>query len=421
MKNKLYTFLSVWMVVSMLLPNIVWALGGNPLGTAPTNKITNELAESSSASEVDTSNLPENLPDEVTSAYESLLSGSTVGPSLEPLVGPPLADQGHILFAPAVDLDGELHTNPVTSKPVPVIELLGQKGGIVELAVQLQPDDAEKTAVSVPVTFRVWDSQNNIRYEKTLQSDTWGAARAEVILEDIGEVYTYQAVADGYGQTETRHFRFDPNTISIKLHQDGVSLSYRQELERWVVFTLESPVALDPARDVVELTAVRQPTKATLDKIRQDLQMVAPGAEQLVNELGPMSFPTILMEIVDTHTAQVRLQLPHGEYGFMAMVEVNGATTEYFHSEALRLHMTNESANMPNTLLWASEIEYEPGLRLGIRENEVGYIRFDLVTAETAVLAQPDPTTAPKNSSTLCKLAPSSGAKNGMKLLSKPW
>ncbi|CAG0936468.1 hypothetical protein TFLX_05343 [Thermoflexales bacterium] len=242
---------------------------------------------------------------------------------------------GHLRLAPAIDLDGDPATNPTADVPVPVIDLVGQLGGIVTLAAQVETRADRRALPKVPVTFRLWNERGDILYERTIPSDEWGAASVELPVVDLASGYAYAASAPGYGQTETRRFHFDPARVSYRAHVDGTQLWYWRAGPGRVQLTLRSPVPLNAERDQAVLTVIRSAPESSADPERKTSE---PSASQ-----EPLRFPELTMRIVGAYTATLDVQLPTGDYAFLGRLTVNGTTTEQFLSQAIRLQIEGQS------------------------------------------------------------------------------
>ncbi|RLC58923.1 MAG: hypothetical protein DRI80_13260, partial [Chloroflexota bacterium] len=324
-------FLSIWMVLALLSPNVAQA--AMTLQPSPALPETFQAGGSAELS----ASAPLGLQPETA-------AGSTTSAPVE-------ASAGRLLFAPAIDADGDPASNPVISTPVPVIDLAGEIGGVVILAAQLAPDDAAVTPIGVPVTFRVWDARGDVQFEQTARSDAWGAVSVQVILRDVDVEYSYQASAPGYGETEVRYFRFDPAQAAYRLHLDGAQLWYWKQGPGQVLFTLRSPVPLDAERDAVTLQIVRRPADAAAWDAESPLQPLIAAIEEA--GLG-LPFPEVPMQVVGTYTATVEVQLPPGDYGFIGSVAVNTAQAEHFFSQPLQLVLTQGAQHQTAAAIWAS-------------------------------------------------------------------
>ncbi len=352
-------FLSIWMVLALLSPNVAQA--AMTLQPSPALPETFQAGGSAELS----ASAPLGLQPETA-------AGSTTSAPVE-------ASAGRLLFAPAIDADGDPASNPVISTPVPVIDLAGEIGGVVILAAQLAPDDAAVTPIGVPVTFRVWDARGDVQFEQTARSDAWGAVSVQVILRDVDVEYSYQASAPGYGETEVRYFRFDPAQAAYRLHLDGAQLWYWKQGPGQVLFTLRSPVPLDAERDAVTLQIVRRPADAAAWDAESPLQPLIAAIEEA--GLG-LPFPEVPMQVVGTYTATVEVQLPPGDYGFIGSVAVNTAQAEHFFSQPLQLVLTQGAQHQTAAAIWASPLEHEPGRVLVQYRAPSGQASFDLVDTD---------------------------------------
>lgn len=372
--RRVWKALSALLAVGLLLPNVAWAAGLPP---AP-------LARMHEPESVSSQN-PFNQPSAANAAPSDPNTPAVARPDdvAERLgldTNQPAAPTGRLLFAPAIDVDGDPGTNPAESTAVPVIDLFGHLGGIVTLAAQLEADDPNLAPIRIPVTFHIW-SEAGYEYKETVESDAWGAVSVEVPLVDVHAEYAYQASAPGYGQTEIRYFRFDQTETSVKVHNGGAELSYEMGSNRWVVFTVTSPVPLDAERgDQATLNIMRRPLPDTLDEIEAELSYYLPDARTAAEEVGLLPMPTVMLEIVDSHTARAEVQLPAGDYGVVASLAVNGDLIEYFNSDAKRFQITDRiRLPRPTQAVWIADLEYEPGKTMVLYEGKPGRARFDLV------------------------------------------
>jgi hypothetical protein len=250
--GRYYSLLTIFLVISVILPNIIYSFTPQEILQKHIQSTAKRATEELPASPPAAPQFPEMLdPDSVSSTAGPLLNtnyGSVFDrPSAQLETSYPT--KGQILFAPSIDLDSDPTTNPVNSSPVPIVEILDQQGGIIELAVQLEADTRPEDAVNVPVTFQLHNSKNELVFGQTLATDTWGAVKAQIPVEDINESYSYKAIALGFGQTEVRHFQFNKDEVSFKLHEDGATLEVTENADRWYLLTLTSPQPLDPTRD----------------------------------------------------------------------------------------------------------------------------------------------------------------------------
>lgn len=293
---------------------------------------------------------------------------------------------GRLLFAPTIDLDGNPASNPTSNRPVPVVDLMGQLGGMVMLAVQLEADDPGEVPFGVPVHFRVWRNNETV-FEQTAVSDVWGAAFVEFPVRDIEGDFYYQVTAPNFGTTEARGFYFDPGQSSHIIHPDGATLDYRQEGDT-LYFTLQSPVALVEGRDEILLNMMRaneNAQTAALPTANGNPQAAVPTS---VSTLPEMPLPELPMKIVDRYTAELAVKLPIGDYGAVATLFVNSDPVEYFYSQPLRLEVaTYERPQTP--VVWASDIEFVTGRALVQYEAADGLIALGLAnTADVPAIQE---------------------------------
>ncbi|MDY7079502.1 MAG: DNRLRE domain-containing protein [Chloroflexota bacterium] len=365
MKQKRWfmAFISIWTIVALLLPDVARAVSPPRLTPA----VPERPAPTTT------------LPPWWTPASHSQPAKVAVVPAPDI----PIAIRaGRLLFAPSIDADDDPASNPVAGIPVPVIDLAGQVGGIVALAVQLEPDVPETIPVGVPVTFRVWNDQG-VQFERTVRSDAWGAASAETTLRDVGVEYAYQASAPGYGETEVRHFRFDPAQAGYTLHLDGAHIWYWRNGPGRVLFTLRSPVPLDAGRDEATLLIMRRPADERAWKgAGEDENLLQPMFEA-VDEAGlGLPFPPVAMRVVGAYTATVEVQLPPGDYGFLGSLAVNTRQAEHFYSQPIHLEVAQGAAPPSAGPVWASPLEHEPGRTLAQYRAPAGRAIFDLVDTD---------------------------------------
>lgn len=367
--GRLWKVVSAILAVGLLLPNLALAAGMPPTPLARLNEpeqvnSQNPFEQAAAAPDDEAATAVNQEAYELAAGLDS---------------NQPAAPTGRLLFAPAIDVDGDPSTNPAETKAVPVIDLFGHLGGIVTLAAQLEPDDPNLAPIRIPVTFHIW-SDGGFEFEEVVDSDAWGAASVETPLADVAAEYAYQASAPGYGQSEIRYFRFNPAEQSIKVHEEGAELSYEQGSNRWYVFTVTSPVELDAERDQATLNLMRRPLPDTLDDIEAELSYYLPEARAAAEQAGLLPMPTVMLEIVDSHTARAEVQLPPGDYGAAASLTVLGEPIEYFSSEAKRFQVTDQSIlPVPDEAVWLASIEHDPGKTMVLYEGKVGRARFDLV------------------------------------------
>jgi len=287
---------------------------------------------------------------------------------------------GHIWFAPVVDGDGNPATNPVEAEPVPVMDLLGYKHGMVTLAAQLEPNNAAQIPVDVPVTFRVWTAEGTI-FEQTVQSDAWGAASVQMAPETLVGPFFYEASAPGYAATEVRTFDFDPDRAAYILQQGGAELQYWKQGPGRVLLTLRSSVPLEADRDAVTLFLAR----AAEGNVAVPLPADIPGLD---TDNLYVPFQPVAMQIIDTYTAQIALTLPPGDYRFRGGITSRGAVETHYTSQTLSLEVRGPRPAPEGPAIWVSFAEYAPGYVLAQYQTEAGTASFDLVPAD----APPDVT-----------------------------
>lgn len=378
-RSLLYKLFSYVMVATMLLPNVALAAGVAPPDAIP-------ATTGRSAAEADPFDL---LASKTAASANQPAGGAPVIQESDLAAGGSLAAQtqvsapiGRLLFAPAIDLDGNPASNPANAGRVPVVDLLGQLGGIIKLAAQLESETPGVEPLRVPVTFRVWNNAG-FEYEETVESDVWGAVTIQLPLKDIAADYSYQASAAGYGVTETRHFRFNPSEVSIRFHADGATLTYAPGPDGWLVFTVTTNAPLVAERDEILLTLYRQPLRDTLSDIQAQLGDIETLSAEDLAAAALMPMPEVVMRVVDPYTARAEVQLPAGEYGAVASVEINGDLLEYFTSDAVTatVEMAAAAPDWGDTreAAWLSDIEYEPGKTLALYEGEPGRAVFGLL------------------------------------------
>ena len=284
---------------------------------------------------------------------------------------------GRLLFAPAVDTDGDPATNPVPGKAVPIVRLVTIRAGSVALAVQLVPGGSKASAFHVPVSFRVWRGEELLS-ERSAESDAWGAASVEVRVADIDGTFRYQASAPGFGTTEMRSFRFDPERVTYTLHADQARLQHEQAADWTVTFTLTSPQPLQADRDEVRLKLVRRP---------QGLgQAPEPALQPILDQIKAdglyLPFPDVKMEIVDAYTARLDIQLPYGEYRVQADLMVYGAAMHQYLTEPFDLRSRAAvPLRLDHDAIWVASLEHEAGQRLVRYTAPTGKAVFALVPA----------------------------------------
>jgi sugar lactone lactonase YvrE len=355
---------SAWMVVTLLSSDVApVAMPGLSAQTSPAEDLPEEISTFAPASP------PWRLP-----ATSPLGPEMTEGTTSDPVDE---AQSGHLLFAPAIDGDGNPASNPISAEPVPVLDLAGEISGMVILAAQLQPEDPENVPSGVPVTFRLWNDKD-IQWEETVRGGGLDAINAWVHLGDVHGGFAYQASAPGYGKTEVRRFRFDPDRASYTLHPDGAQLWYWKQGPGRVLLTLRSPVPLDPGRDQPTLIIIPQPGEEPAGGER-DLHALF---ETIGGTRWGQSFPPVQMQIIDTYTATVSVQVPAGDYGFIGSVMINTPDVEHFYSQKIRLEVAQGTASPHSEAIWASPFTCEAGRRLVQYRAAEGEAVFDLVDAD---------------------------------------
>ncbi len=377
-RQPLFKFFSVVMVVAMLLPNVALAVGLPPLTS---DQIASDRP---SAADPQLQSLFADRQISEETAATPTTSRAIPGAKSPPVsAAAPTAPVGRLLFAPAIDLDGNPASNPPDAGRVPVVDLLGQLGGIVKLAVQLEPDSAETEPLHVPVTFRLW-SKTGFEFEQTVESDVWGAASVQLPIKDISAEYAYQAGAPGYAQTEVRYFRFDSSQVSIRFHADGASLAYTQGAEGWTTFTVTSALPIVAERDQILLTLYRRPLADTLADLNADLSGYLPAESDTVADASLFPMPEVVMRVIDPYTARAEVQLPAGDYGAVASIEIDSDTLEYLTSDAVRVTVAASPFPAANSgevreAAWLSDVDYEPGKTLALYEGVPGRAAFGMV------------------------------------------
>ena len=367
--HRFAVVLSLWIIVSMLLSNVAPALAWMGPAAGSSAKATGSPARS------DTASLSATLPE----SPSQTTAKSNPRPAAAHMQSVPIAaTAGRLLFAPTVDADGDPASNPVLSVPVPVIDLMGDRYGLVTLAAQLESANPKSVPVGVPVTFQLWNAQG-VQFEQTERSDAWGAIQVEVPLDDLAGEYMYQASAPGYGETEVRHFRFDPGRVSYTIHPDGAHLWYQRQGPGQRLFTLRSPVPLRADRDEVTLIIVRRPTSDPITAQKDPLQPLF----ETVNEAGMgLPFPSVVMRIVGTYTATVQVQLPPGDYSFLGSLAVNDTPAEHFYSQLMQLMIEEQAAPPSGDAIWASSLTYDPNRTLVQYRAPTGQVVFDLAKTD---------------------------------------
>jgi hypothetical protein len=288
---------------------------------------------------------------------------------------------GRVLFAPAVDTDGDPATNPTAGNPLPIVDLDGEMLAVVVLAAQLAPDDGSDGLIGIPLTFYV-RTADGTELSRTVRSDAWGAASAEFPLLDLSTAYTYQVSAPGYAETEVRRFRVDPERASYTMRLDGAQLAYEQLADGVVRFTLRSSVPLEAERDEAVLYVVRRPLGdgQVPAKIRR---MAGSGevddGEEVDGVVDAVPLPLLTMAIADPSTAVAEVRLPEGAYGVVGGVTSNGEQTLHAYSQPVALDIDEASSLPVSPCVWASAREYEAGRTLIRLEDQGDRVLFDLV------------------------------------------
>ena len=204
--------LSVLLILAQLGTSIIYAM---PVPAGPAGTVPSALTAPGPSGPSPSSSFPAPLPAPVEAPSD---------PIPPPPSQLPVADQGRLLFAPAMDADGDPSTNPVASAFAQVVSWAGKKVGMIQLAAQIMPLDPAATKAGVAVTFRLWGDQGELISE-TVVSDGWGAVVLDLPPLETQQSYRYQASAPGYGSTEVRRFRFNPFTASYTVHADGAELT----------------------------------------------------------------------------------------------------------------------------------------------------------------------------------------------------
>ena len=312
---------------------------------------------------------------------------------------------GRLLFAPAIDADGDAATNPVLNSPVPIIDLAGALGGVVWLAAQLEPLDPSASLIGVPVTLRVWREDGMHAVESRLvPSDEWGAVTLNLPLRELGGEYAYQASAPGYGVTEVRRFRFDLGHASYTLHRKNIPLWQSRRAPGRFVFTLRSPKPLVAGRDRPELLIARLPearpgiTNSMLSPVLADISAARLG----------LPFPRVAMRIAGTYTATVEVQLPPGDYSVIASLELNTSPAGQYYSQITRVVVGSNSSQPAGAAQWVSPVEYEPGRVLVQHRAPEGRAAFSVVDMDRAPEVGEDltPPTAPQHFDQMVRTGP---------------
>ena len=286
---------------------------------------------------------------------------------------------GRLLLAPAIDSDNNPATNPTAGTAVPVVDWLGIKAGMVSLAVQVEPDDPEQTRISVPVDFSLWRDGIAV-ITQTVRSDAWGAASLNLPLDDVTGEYTYQASALGYGVTEVRRFRFDPANAFYTVHPDGAELALEVMPTGIIRATLHSSAPMQAERDEPRLVIARRPELAASspDSLWQ------PVLQAVRDQNRQLPFPSVVMAVVDTSTAQIDLQLPPGQYLFLGSLDINGPATNHYFSRPEPAQVTQSLPAPAGRAIWVGKAEHDAGKTLVRYDAPAGQAAFDLVDTDRA-------------------------------------
>ncbi len=283
---------------------------------------------------------------------------------------------GRLLFAPAVDGDGDPATNPTSVTPVPLIRVSDMTAGAFILAAQLMPDEGNRPVNGIPAVFRVWNAQGVVA-EQTMESDAWGAIQAEMrLLNPVGE-YFYQVSAEGYGESERRTFQFDATRTMMTIHAHGAELSATELADGRLDVTLRSPLPLTAGRDEPALIISRRPmANSTADSPFQPIL-------ESVHDAGlRLPFPRVSMEIVGTHTARLTIRLPQGDYRLMGSLSVNGTSIHHYFTAPVEMAVSTSAVVPPgSTPAWVANLEHEAGQTLVQYDTRAGEATFDLVSS----------------------------------------
>ncbi len=395
-KQSLLVVISLVLVVSLLATDVFYAFA------APQHlTVQQRLYKTKSGTQADDGDYP-SMPVPNSPAPSSNVhiidEGPTVGPALpfydDRLAPQKVAEQiwtstatnGRILFAPAIDTDGDPSSNPTANHLVPTLELYGQPGGFIQLAIQLEAAEAQAAVLHVPVTFRVWNDEG-LFHERVVETDEWGAAQLNVPVRFADTAFYYQAAAAGFGTTEQRTFRLDLNQVSIRLNEEEAHLSYQLLEDNWIQVHVTSRLPLNAETDSASLTLVRRPLLDTVTDIYDDVRLQLPEYDTLAKvnaQIPSADMPKVLLEITDAHTARARVQLPAGEYGMTAMLIIDNGTIDYFSTNAE--HVVIEQplvlSDNPTEVIAVSEFPVEPNQYLVTYDGDYGFARFGLVTEE---------------------------------------
>lgn len=291
--------------------------------------------------------------------------------------------EGQLLFAPALDSDGDPATNPVSNNPVTVMRIGETTAGVALLAAQIIANGPRQPLIRIPVTIHVWNEQGTV-YEEIIESDAWGAVQAEVRLLNPDGEYRYQVKAPGFGSSEIRAFQFDVTHPGLTVHATGAELSYESREDGTLLFTLRSPEALEVGRDDPALIIARRP-------IANDSNSLFQPILQTVNKAGlRLPFPRVPMQIIDAHTAQLEVQLPMGDYRFVGSLTVNSEEANHYFTAPIEKTLTAHPTPPAATeVAWVANLEHEAGQTLVQYDTPKGKAIFALVdsTQRPALMA----------------------------------
>ncbi len=367
--------LSVLLILAQLGTSVIYAM---PVPAGPAGTVPSALTAPGPSGPSPSSSFPAPMPSPVEAPSD---------PIPPPPSQLPVADQGRLLFAPAMDADGDPSTNPVASAFAPVVSWAGKKVGMIQLAAQIMPLDPAATKAGVAVTFRLWGDQGELISE-TVVSDGWGAVVLDLPPLETEQSYSYQASAPGYGSTEVRRFRFNPFTASYTVHADGAELTATRLPDQRLRLTLKSSLPLDPTQDEATLTIGRRPQNEPGEELGSEATLGESYAQPVFDALnqtgGRLPFPPVTMQIIDETTAQIDLDLPSGDYRFFGGVEVNRASGSHqLYAIPLDLPLVNRGTIDERAQpIWVADQEHAPHRRLVRYAAPPGQAIFALVDAQ---------------------------------------
>ncbi|MDX1686529.1 MAG: hypothetical protein R3248_00965 [Candidatus Promineifilaceae bacterium] len=385
--------LSILLVLALLLPEMMGAAGHT---LRPGNTETEGDTPGSKAAEaagIDPSSGPPNAQVAEATGAEATV-GEAEGESLEMdtvetmgLKVQSAGENGRLRFAPAIDGDDNPTSNPAASHPVPLLNVAGRRAAPVTLAARLLPSDEDDAPIDVPVTFRLWNDEG-MRYEETVRSDAWGAVTAHFMVEELAGSFRYQASAPGYGATAIRTARFSQGAPAETMDGTPLPLDVDRQEER-VTVVARAPVPLEAGRDRATLIVVRRPD-APLESAPTTTAAGGAGMAQalaLVAEEGVgLPLPPVEMVIDEDGGARANLQLPPGDYAFLATMTAADETPTHFFSESREVAIpgdpTSPAETAAGSVTWISELEFAPGLYLAQLRSDPETAAFALVPAD---------------------------------------